>query len=400
MTFAIFTLTASSLCLYFAFATGFDAFASMRAAALAAVVLGSLACACGSAAAKRDPRLRFLFVLLPPLSLLLTHSGIQALIIAPAVLYPTAILLSARFAVSHSNLRNHILASGLFLLFFLLIQYLIENDVVPALIFGTVSLILGFFTLRQVRFGVKTAPKQKALELLSLSAVPAATALLLALIANVSTIINWLGKQVFYPVAKMVVGAVELVFLLVPPPEGFFDETETATETVSSTGETQAATMSPAKPVPPGGDHIDQVTLAILMLIFAAVLVCLAIWIYRRLRETRTEKELDAWTQPKTENDGNNVRVQEKPERYSNRRRVRRSYEQYLELLRQRRFNRRPQDNSEDILEKTRKLTPEEPAEALRRLYIRARYDPESELTGAEVREARRLLKELREKDP
>ena len=144
---------------------------------------------------------------------------------------------------------------------------------------------------------------------------------------------------------------------------------------------------------------MDKIVVAILLLAFTAVMICLIIWIIRRLRETRTEEEPEAWKQPETGDDGNNVRAKEKTERYSNRRRVRRSYAQYLELLQKRSFSRRPQDNSEDILEKTRELTPEEPAEALRRLYIRARYDPESELTGAEVREARRLLKELREKD-
>ena len=398
MSLVIFTLTASSLCLYFAFATGIEAFAPMHLAALAAVLLGSAACAFGCGAARRDPRLRLPFVLLPPLALLLTHGWVQALILAPAVLYPVAILLSGRFSVSYSNFRNHILWSGLAYLAFMLIQFLVEDDVLPAMLFGIDSLVLGFFTLRQLRFGVKTGLKQKALELLSLSAVPAVVGLLLLLVRHVGEIINWLGKRVFYPMGQLVMGAAEL--LKSASSEEIASETETATETVESTAAATEATMSPPKPVPPGGENVDKIVVAILLLAFTAVMICLIIWIIRRLRETRTEEEPEAWKQPETGDDGNSVRAREKTERFSNRRRVRRSYEQYLELLRKRRFNRWPQDNSEDILEKTRKLTPEEPAEALRRLYIRARYDPESELTGAEVREARRLLKELREEEP
>ena len=34
-------------------------------------------------------------------------------------------------------------------------------------------------------------------------------------------------------------------------------------------------------------------------------------------------------------------------------------------------------------------------AQALRKLYIAARYDPNAAITGAQVREAKRLLKKL-----
>ena len=400
MSFVVFTLTASGLCLYFAFAAGIKGYAAMYLAALAAVLLGSAACACGCGAARRDPRLRFLFAPLPLLALLLIHGWVQALILAPAVAYSEAILFSGRFKVSWLSFRNHIIWSGFAFLGFLLIQILVDGNVIPATLCGTVSLVLGVFSLRQLRFGVKTGPKQRALELLSVSAVPTVLGLFLLLARYVGEILNWLGVRVFYPLGQMVMGTVELVRFLFPPPEGYEAETETATEAVASTAGATEATMSPAKPVPPGGENVDKIVVAILLLAFTAVMICLIIWIIRRLRETRTEEEPEAWKQPETGDDGNNVRAREKTERFSNRRRVRRSYEQYLELLRKRRFNRRPQDNSEDILEKTRALASEEPAEALRTLYIRARYDPESELTGAEVREARRLLKELREKDP
>lgn len=398
MSFVVFTLTASGLCLYFAFAAGIKGYAAMYLAALAAVLLGSAACACGCGAARRDPRLRFLFAPLPLLALLLIHGWVQALILAPAVAYSEAILFSGRFKVSWLSFRNHIIWSGFAFLGFLLIQILVDGNVIPATLCGTVSLVLGVFSLRQLRFGVKTGPKQRALELLGVSAVPAVVGLLLLLVRHVGEIINWLGKRVFYPMGQLVMGAAEL--LKSASSEEIASETETATETVESTAAATEATMSPPKPVPPGGENVDKIVVAILLLAFTAVMICLIIWIIRRLRETRTEEEPEAWKQPETGDDGNNVRAKEKTERYSNRRRVRRSYAQYLELLQKRSFSRRPQDNSEDILEKTRELTSEEPAEALRALYIQARYDPESELTGAEVREARRLLKELREKDP
>ena len=133
-------------------------------------------------------------------------------------------------------------------------------------------------------------------------------------------------------------------------------------------------------------------------LVIAGILVLLLIvWIFFRLRANRATVTPGALTDEKTEADDGIVRLPGWIERGSNRRRIRRIYERYLKLLRSRNFFRQPQDSSQDIIEKTRRISAEEPAQALRRLYILARYDPDAAITNAQVREARKYLQMLKE---
>ena len=395
MTFLLFTLVGANLCLCLAFASAFDIFPYMLRAAWAALVLGSAAVALGSLAARKNPALRFLFVLLPPLALLLTKSTTQLLLLLPAVIYPTAALISARFTVSYLDYRNHFLWSSGVLILLILTSQLHKPTPLPAL-FGTMSLVLSVFTLRQLRFGAQTDWKQKSLELLSLSALPAGAWLLLSLISRWREAGGWLAERVFYPLAWLFQQII-----------AFFDNLlsshrEEAQELLEETGTTEPYTFV-SETYRPGGlpaeseAHIDEKVPYVLIPLGVALLILLTVWLVRRLRENRAEDVLDEQTDQHTERDFGEGRAPSEAERRGNRRKIRRIYEKYLKLLQNRSFRRQPQDSSEDILEKTRGLYAEEPAQALRELYILARYHPDAPITDAQVREAKRLLRKLRE---
>ena len=395
MTFLLFTLVGANLCLCLAFASAFDIFPYMLRAAWAALVLGSAAVALGSLAARKNPALRFLFVLLPPLALLLTKSTTQLLLLLPAVIYPTAALISARFTVSYLDYRNHFLWSSGVLILLILTSQLHKPTPLPAL-FGTMSLVLSVFTLRQLRFGAQTDWKQKSLELLSLSALPAGAWLLLSLISRWREAGGWLAERVFYPLAWLFQQII-----------AFFDNllsshSEEAQELLEETGTTEPYTFV-SETYRPGGlpqeaqPKIEEKLPYVLIPLGVALLILLTVWLVRRLRENRAEDVLDEQTDQHTERDFGEARAPSEAERRGNRRRIRRIYEKYLKLLQNRSFRRQPQDSSEDILEKTRGLYAEEPAQALRELYILARYHPDAPITDAQVREAKRLLRKLRE---
>ena len=395
MTLLLFALVAANLSLCLAFVSAFDIFPQMLRAAWAALLLGPTAVALGSLAARKNPALRFLFVLLPPLALLLTKSTTQLLLLLPAVIYPAAVLISARFTVSYLDYRNHFLWSSGVLILLIFTSQLHKPTPLPAL-FGTMSLVLSVFTLRQLRFGAQTGWKQKGLELLSLSALPAGSWLLISLISGWREAGGWLVERVFYPLAWLFQRIIAFIDDLLAPHK------EAAQELLEETGTEETATLAtelfqPGTLPAESEAHIDEKVPYVLIPLGIALLILFTVWLIRRLRENRAEDVLDEQTDRFTERDFGSARPPSEAERRGNRRKIRRIYEKYLKLLQHRRFYREPQDSSEDILEKTRCIFAEEPAKALRELYILARYDPEALITDAQVREAKRLLKRLRE---
>lgn len=395
MTMLLFTLTAANLCLYFAFASVFDAFPFMLPAVGAALVSGPVAVACGSLAAKKNPALRFLFVLLPPLALLLTKGTTQLLLLLPAVIYPAAMLISARFTVAYLDYRNHFLWSCGVLLVIILISQMHKSSALPPIL-GTGALILGVFNLRQLRFSALTGWKQKSLELISLCALPVGIWLLVTLISRAREAAAWLVERVFYPVAWVFQIIIAFINGLLEP------HMQEAQELLEETGTTETYTVVTEAYQPgglPTGPKVDigEKLPAVLIPIAVAAAIVLVVWLARRLRATRSEEVLTERVENRAEADAESSRVPKEAERRSNRRKIRRIYEKYLKLLQHRRFYRQPQDSSEEILEKTRNLSAEEPAQALRELYILARYHPDAPITDVQVREARRLLRQLRE---
>lgn len=396
MTLLLFTLVGANVCLCLAFAGVFDVFPLMLRAAWAALLLGPAAVALGSLAARKNPALRFLFVLLPLPALLLTKSTTQLLLLLPAVIYPAAVLISARFTVSYLDYRNHFLWSGGVLILLIFTSQLHRPTVLPAL-FGTLSLVLSVFTLRQLRTGTRTGWKQRGLELLSLSALPAGLWLAVTLISKWREAGGWLAERVFYPLAWVFQQIV-----------AFFDNLmsshrEEALELLEETGTTETVTYG-TEVYQPGGlpqeaqPKIEEKLPYLLIPLGIALAILVTVWLVYRLYRSRSEDVLTERRDVGTEADTGPSRVPGEAERRGNRRKIRRIYEKYLKLLQHRSFRRQPQDSSGDILEKTRGLYAEEPAQALRELYILARYHPDAPITDAQVREAKGLLRQLRER--
>ena len=397
MSMLIFTLAAANICLYFAFAALVPSFSDMLPAAFASLLLGPAACALGCLVSRKNTRLRFLFIPLPLLSLLLVQQVGQLLLLAPAVIYPLILLIAARFSAAYWDYRNHVLWSGCLTLLLLFLAQTHEPRPLPVL-FGVGSLILGFFTLRQIRFGAVTGAKQRFMELGSLCAVPAASAFAVFLLADTKSAAAWLAERVLYPFGLLMQKIVGFLNSLIgmkemaeqTKPEQAASDAESALDMVEEA-------VPPMELPEPIDQALDRKVVFVIILIAAAAAVCFIVWLYRRMRATRTEDELLERTDEETEAFDMPARAARASEHRSNRRKIRRIYERYLKLLRQRSFYRRPQDSSEDIVEKTRDILAQEPAQALRSLYIPARYDPNAVITDAQVRRARQLLQLLRE---
>ena len=397
MTFLLFTLTAAKLCLYFAFVSLAEGFSRLLPAALAALALGPAAVACGSLAAGKKPLLRFAFLPLPFLALLLTRSPTQLLLLAPALLYPAAVLLTGRFRISYRSDRAHFLGSSACLIPLLLFSQLNEASL-PPLFFGTGCLVLEVFTLRQLRFGLQTSRRRKSLELLSICSIPAGAGLAVFLLPRLLKAGEWLLKSGLYPLIQLLQKLVERLIAFLEP---VIDSAATPAETQATVESTAAVTetylpetVSAEFPI-----RLRSNLSALLIPLAVAAAVLFLLWFIRRLYQTRPEAALEEGGDPDTEADADAgpVRLPVEAERRSNRRKVRRIYEKYLKLLQRRSFHRQPQDSSGEILEKSRSLSAEEPARALRELYILARYHPDASITEAQVREAQRLLRRLRE---
>ena len=263
--------------------------------------------------------------------------------------------------------------------------------------FGTGSLVLSFFLLRQLRFGALTGPKQKCLELLSLCSIPAGVGCLTFLLTKTKPVVRWLTEHLFYPIGLLLQKLVDYVISQKLP---FIpaEDPNLPSPTPGPDGDLVEApgaigSMSPSHE--PIGDKVGL----LLILIAAVFAVWLIVSCYRRLRDSYLYETAEEREDVRTEADSGIPRVPGVSERRSNRRKLRRIYEKYLKLLGQRHFHRQPQDSSQEIVEMTRRISAEEPAQALRELYIQARYQPDAAITGAQVRKARQLLRKLRE-DP
>ena len=149
--------------------------------------------------------------------------------------------------------------------------------------------------------------------------------------------------------------------------------------------------------LPPVRESSGELVVVLLIVIAAAIVFWLIYRFGRYLKETRTDKTLEERADLETEPDYGETIAGAAAQKRSNRRKMRQIYEKYLKMLSRRHYYRKPTDTSRDVLEKTREITPEEPARALRALYIPARYDPNAVVTGEQLRAGRQLLRKLRE---
>lgn len=88
---------------------------------------------------------------------------------------------------------------------------------------------------------------------------------------------------------------------------------------------------------------------------------------------------------------------QKRMSRLSNRGKVRQAYRDFLSYERQKGLVLKKHYTTADILERVATPTKEVPATQLREVYLRARYDEESEVTREEVSAARTALKDIRQ---
>ena len=391
MSLVIGTLVAANLSLYFAVLGMTRYWRVSPWVTLAVVFLCSAACALSSLLQKRRFA-RFLPALVPFACLLLVHRQAEYGCLIPALAYTQFILLTGRFQVSYWSYRLHYLWSSCVAILLLIIGLVARSSMVLAIPMTLLALVLGCFTLRQLRYGTGTTLSQKALELGALLAVPGAAALLAFFVRYGRLAAALLLERVFFPLfwllQKLLEGFIALFGKIEPPPEPLMpadEEPFVMPEEVLVPQESEAIPMGSAPP------DLNWLGRLLLILILTALTLLLVYGIYRYLRRRRPAGE-DAEDLAFMPEEGIGATAVELP---SNRRRVRRIYAKYLKLLQNRGYIRRSRDTSKDVLDATPDLAEPAAAEELRRVYLRARYSSGS-ISARDVQEARRCLRLLR----
>ena len=393
MSLVIAALTMANLCLYFAVLC-LTPYWPLNLWLTLGIIL-TLSASCGLAClARKKTALRLACCVLPLLALLFARTTVQLLWIAPAVVYAELMILSSHFSVSYWSYRLHYLWSSCVMLALLVVGLVAETPMSRSFPLALSALILGCFTLRQLRFGAETPLTQKALELASLAVVPAAVGLIAGLVGYGRIAMRWLLEWVFYPIFWLVQKGVEALIALFgqvqAPPEPLEPVTEEPFVMPEEIIIPEEHEVLPTQPIV-RRDLRWLVRLALILA--AATLVTYLIWrFYRYLKDHAGEESKE---EPRITSQAEQP-LPRSGEALSNRRRLRRIYGRYLRLLQKRGFVRRGHDTSQEILERSQDLAPEASAEALRALYIQARYSA-GPVSSQQVQEARRLLRQLRE---
>ncbi len=391
MSLVIGALVAANLSLYFAVISMTRFWRVSPWMTFLCMLLCCSACAFSCLLQKRR-LLRFLPALLPFACLLLVRHTAEYACLVPALAYTQFVLLTGRFHISYWSYRLHYLWSSCVAILLLIIGLVARSSMRLAFPLMLLALLLGCFTLRQLRYGTQTTISQKALELGALLAVPGAAALLASLVGYGRTAAGWLLERVFYPLfwllQKALEGFIAIFGKLEPPPEPLMPATEEPFVMPEEVLVPQETELVPNDPVPPDLSWLGRLLLILAVTALAAFLVWRICRYLRRRRPADREADDLLFTPEK----GVAAPAMELP---SNRRRVRRTYAKYLKLLQNRGYIRRSRDTSLDVLDATPDLAEPAAAEELRWVYLRARYSSKS-ISAQDVQEARRCLRLLR----
>lgn len=365
------------LCLYFSIAGCMGGAAGMQITLLWPALLGAFSA--GLAAWLQPKRLTLLALLPLAVCLMLPHSTVDWLVLAPALLYCAVLVLRGRFAVSHGGFAG-MFPRGLLVIGLATIFGLLGMALQQALIYGALYLFFGVFLLRQLRLrsssdGISIAVNTGILLVTLLLCLGGAGILLLLL--------KLLQRFLVWGISESTV-ALEWLYEAIGSPERLTYKAKYNTAQHDYPFGLEALTD-------PEGGYSNWVAIAVTVVLVIAVLAALYILLRRMLRSFRHERYRtpdQAWTETAAD-------LPRRKGLLSNRGRVRHSYRKFLQLLHSRGASLLRSDTSAQVHDHAVLLTDPEPASRLRDLYRRARYDDSAEICVADVHQARALVRQL-----
>lgn len=338
--------------------------------------------------------LRYLGLLPAAAGYLLCAGAADAAVMTPMVIYTLFLIRKGHFALAYGPYYDFFV-SGLKFLGLAILFATIAMDWTAMLPYALIYLALGVFLLRQLRLGALSGWKDKFLNFLTLAGAVALGGgiclglwLLSRLRFPASDLVEWILTYVLYGVSLLMgLGSSlsEWLAKVLPEGFGFGDHTETPDLSLP------AYEFHVGEEVLPNDTVRSLVGLA--FLVFAAVSVFLLI---RRMVRMLRRGQKTAVRQVFTESLSPTGR--KKREKFaSNRAKVRTFYRKFLQYVRDRGITVHHSHTSADVLSHAAPVVDAQDADALRQIYLSARYDEEHEVTNEQVKDARRLYQKIRD---
>lgn len=338
--------------------------------------------------------LRILCILLPLLSLAIPAANMQRLCMLPIIAYSVLLTAVNRVYADPWNYARHIKVTLPFELLLLIVGCTLRTErALQLLALGNLYFIFGVYYMHQLRLGGGVSLRGRLRDLGSISILPLGAGAIVGLIA--------VGLK---PIGKAVLGFVTMIGMAMRyvvelctglyhnPKVDVVKVTLAATEATEATVETTTEGYYPE--TWPEIELTPEVFRAIVIAAALALLGLLLYGVYRFQRRPAAGRGEQHWAE--AESFATELPARERNRITSNRRRVRKAYMTYLRLLQGKGFLRRSADTSQDVLDASLPYTDGVKGNALRQIYIRARYRMDTPVSDEDVQNANTLLREIR----
>lgn len=360
------------------------------------MLLPGLLCAIGIglfAEGERRRVLRIPGLLLPLTGFLLAGSTMDVLLLFPAVLYTVLAILLRRFALEYGDYYDYFF-KGLAVLGAILLFSLLDMDSRPVLFYGALYILFGFFLLRQLRLGNTQSWRSKALNLVSLlSTIAVGGGICFAVwgIFQLRTLLGFVLRwflTILEYILKIVFAVLTRLFELLSKLLGNLSLKERTATQDSGLEIPEAALLEgfEFKKLDPTWFYV----LLTCLLIAAAGLI-----IWRALKGLTKTPPATPGRETRMERAEASGRLR-RAIPGSPREKVRSCYRKFLLFMLDRGAEITPAETTGEIYSHTLPLTDPEASSKLRRLYLAARYDEQRPVTAEQAKEAKDLLKTLR----
>lgn len=387
-----FTRAASVISAWFAFVCIFPLNLPM-AQVLPSIFLCSLGCGLAQQTEKRG-FLRYLWVILPPLTLLLAGNALRIFLIPPILWAEIMICTDFLYGDRWRSITAFKFSLPVVALFLIIASGLRPQRAVLSMTCGLCYFVFGNLSLRQMRMGRDYRLSGLARDLPAVLSLPALAAAAAGLLYAASALL----KVIAIGLLEVIGWSMNfLISLFAEPVRLAMNYRPDPTRRIETTAAETLATEPPStEPWSDTGYVVVQRVLVVFLALAAALLL------YRLLRSLRTKmsnsetKPTESMWEEETEDISEEL-PQGKSQRSLHRREIRRIYARYLRLIQERGFPRRKADTSREVLDSSEDYALHEESRALRDIYIRARYGSEDAVGAEDVKKARALLNAIRE---
>lgn len=352
--------------------------------------------------------IRFAGVILGAASLILADSTIEYVMLIPAIVYSTVLIVRDETALEYYSFREYFRRALTAWAIFLLLIWVggtfeemtrpgIEHalNYTTVLAYGALFAVSGVVLQRQLRMGEGHAQSRRLTGTQSaVVAVILAVVLLGVLVLEyylhdqATSVLNLLGKILRWVFSAPIVLIAWIIGLLM---EGPLREAKQAMETV---GTEPTVTVTGTMPTGTGGEYVQPTVevgypwwFVVLILALMTVMLVYMVAVHRRRVKTPASRE----TTGRAETEAPPA----KESRRSNRAKVRRCYREFLRQERRRGLVLRRDHTSEDILKQA--SGNQKAAAQLREIYIQARYNKKAAVTAEQVKVAKEALRKTKE---